>query len=829
MTLPLRRLEPSRVAFLSDLARHGDRQAFLSADGSLSYRDLAARIDDRRYDLGSDRRLVLLTAGPDVATLVTYLACLAAGHPVVLTTDDAATVDALRQVYDPDVIIGATGELEPVRRLSSHDLHPDLALLLSTSGSTGSPKLVRLSYANVQANAEAIAASVGIRPTDRAITSLPLHYCYGLSVLHSHLAQGAGTVLTPLSVVDPCFWDLFRDTEATTLAGVPHTFALLDRVGFSDMDLPHLRYVTQAGGRLAPEQVRRFAEQGQRRGWDLIVMYGQTEATARMACLPPDLAASRPEAIGVPVPGGSFRIDPDGELIYSGPNVMLGYATEPGDLALGRTVDELRTGDLARQADDGLYEVIGRRSRFLKVFGLRIDLDRIEQALAGSGVAAALGSDDELVVVTEGSGDLQILRRQAAELSGLPLTAVRACQVRAIPRTMAGKVDGPALVLLTTPAAAPAPTTAGVLELYAAVLERGDVADGDTFVGLGGDSLSYVEVSLRLEDLLGHLPADWHLRTVAGLEATRSSSRRRWRTVETSVVLRAVAIVLIVAHHCQLFRILGGAHLLLGVAGYNFARFRLTTVARPDRLRGIAHATARVALPALAVVAAGTALTNHYGWSHWLFIHDLVDPFASNKDFWFVEVLLQVLAAITLLLAVPQLDRWERRRPLALPTVVLAVGLLARYDVLPAGTGKARLYAPFAIFWLFAWGWAAARCTTAWQRWVLTGVLVAALPGFFLDNRARELLVGGALLLLLWARRLRLPRRALPVIGVLASSSLYIYLAHYLVYRELLSWPLLAMAASFAVGIAYWQLAGRAMSALDGARRKMRGPVRSLP
>jgi acyl-coenzyme A synthetase/AMP-(fatty) acid ligase len=201
-----------------------------------------------------------------------------------------------------------------------------------------------------------------------------MSYCYGLSVINSHLLRGAGLVLTDLSVVDPCFWELFRDRGATSFAAVPYTFELLERVGFADMDLPSLRYVTQAGGRLDPEKVRSYAEQGRRKGWDLFVMYGQTEATARMAYLPPALSTTAPGAIGVPVPGGEFRIEPipglaDGELVYTGPNVMLGYAQSPADLAAGRTITELRTGDLARKHPTGVYEVVGRRSRFVKIVG----------------------------------------------------------------------------------------------------------------------------------------------------------------------------------------------------------------------------------------------------------------------------------------------------------------------------------------------------------------------------------------------------------------------------------------------------------------------------
>src|SRR5262249_42494349 len=148
-----------------------------------------------------------------------------------------------------------------------HRLHDDLALLLSTSGSTGSPKLVRLSYRNLTANANTIAGYLDIRETDRAATTLPMCYCYGLSVVHSHLLRGAGLILPDPTVVDDKFWERFRRHRGTSFAGVPYTFELLERVGTHTLALPHLRYITQAGGRMPPERVRRFAELGRRQGW----------------------------------------------------------------------------------------------------------------------------------------------------------------------------------------------------------------------------------------------------------------------------------------------------------------------------------------------------------------------------------------------------------------------------------------------------------------------------------------------------------------------------------------------------------------------------------
>ena len=440
-----------RVPFAADLASYGDSPAILTDTLAMTYRELAERVDAFALRLGATRRLVALAAANDVDSLVVYLAALAGGHPLILLPEDKpAALESLVAAYDPDVVVqSGNGQLllDERRTGTRHELHPDLALLLSTSGSTGSPKLVRLSHANLQSNAESIAEYLNIGPDDRAATTLPMSYCYGLSVINSHLLRGAGLVLTGLSVVDPCFWELFRRRGATSFAAVPYTFELLERVGFADMDLPGLRYVTQAGGRLGPESVRKYAELGRRSGWEFFVMYGQTEATARMAYLPPELAAEVPGAVGIPVPGGSFRIDPvpgleHGELVYSGANVMLGYAECPADLAAGRTVTELRTGDLARRHPAGVYEVVGRRSRFVKIVGLRVDLGQVERLLADLGVqAASAGTDDGVVVAVEGDHDAHLLGKVLAQGMGLPRAALEVHAVEHLPRLATGKLD----------------------------------------------------------------------------------------------------------------------------------------------------------------------------------------------------------------------------------------------------------------------------------------------------------------------------------------------------------------------------------------------------
>ncbi|MEO7844997.1 MAG: AMP-binding protein, partial [Nocardioides sp.] len=247
---------PARHARLvAHLRRYGGAPALRGtgmAGETLSYAALADRVERGATAYAGSRRLVLLEGRATLDGIVDYLAAVAAGQVVLLA--GRAALDGLRDAYDPDVVVEAAGR-EDRRPDTVHDLHPDLALLLSTSGSTGSPKLVRLSVANLLANAEAIVAALGVRACDVAATTLPLHYCYGLSVLHAHLLAGASVLLTEDSVLDESFWADVATHGVTTFAGVPHTFDLLERTGFADREVPSLRYLTQAGGRLAPDRV----------------------------------------------------------------------------------------------------------------------------------------------------------------------------------------------------------------------------------------------------------------------------------------------------------------------------------------------------------------------------------------------------------------------------------------------------------------------------------------------------------------------------------------------------------------------------------------------
>ncbi|MBV9669719.1 MAG: AMP-binding protein, partial [Acidobacteriales bacterium] len=395
---------------------------------TMSYGDLRAAVSRSAQNLPQLGRksLGLLLATNSASSVATYLAALQRGAACILLDAalDRTLLDHLIERYQPDWIAAthdhrfagySPSTSSPHVFINQHpspkQIFPELALLLSTSGSTGNPKLVRLAQANLQANAASICSYLSLTPAERPITTLPMAYSYGLSVVNSHLLAGSAIVLNDWGVLQREFWQAVEDFHCTSIAGVPYTYQMLLKTGLLASKGTALRTYTQAGGRLdedSIEKVRRIAES---RGARFFVMYGQTEATARISYVPPDALRDKIGSVGVAIPGGILSIDDEtGELIYEGPNVMMGYAESIADLARGDELHgKLRTGDLARQDRDGYYLITGRMRRFLKIFGKRFNLDDIEKALtANFGCPVACHGEDDLLKAAITSSDVDL-------------------------------------------------------------------------------------------------------------------------------------------------------------------------------------------------------------------------------------------------------------------------------------------------------------------------------------------------------------------------------------------------------------------------------------
>ncbi|MEO3755605.1 AMP-binding protein [Streptomyces sp. B6B3] len=451
--------------WLADGAR--DDTALVHPDGSgLTYRDLDRRSAGWRRLLSGlgTRSLVVLFARADVDTVLCYLSCLDTGHAVLCADPrlTPAAVDRLVTAYRPELLVrppapptaGYRPDGDLFRRIAPDagpPIHDDARLLLLTSGSTGCPKAVTLSAHNLLSNADSIVAALGITRHDRAITSLPLHYCYGLSVLNSHLRAGGSVTLTTAPSSGREFLRVLHGTGVTSVAGVPLTYQALLR-SLTARWPTELRSLTQAGGFLAPDLRDALRTTAERHEARLFLMYGQTEATARISVLDARAHPDRVGTVGRAVPGGRLSLAPDGEVLYQGPNVMLGYAADRADLARGdRLSGLLRTGDLGSLSADGFLTLTGRVRRIAKIAGRRVSLDEVEQAL-GTAARPVAAVPDAAGIVVYCAGDPTGTRRRLGPMCrelGIPAPAVRVAALPELPLTPARKIDYPRLVALT--------------------------------------------------------------------------------------------------------------------------------------------------------------------------------------------------------------------------------------------------------------------------------------------------------------------------------------------------------------------------------------------
>ncbi len=454
---------------LFDFSRFFDNIALIGDSGErMSYRQLQQEVDHLKKFLNG-RGLTFCFCTNSIPSIVGYVGFVQAHIPTILLDEekDAELIQKLIDIYHPMYIwkpFSDTIKDDILYQYGSYalykcndtkvDIHPDLSLLLTTSGSTGSPKLVRLTEKNLVSNAESIIDYLGITEKERAITSLPMYYSFGMSVINSHLHAGASLILTDYSILQAPFWKFVKEEKATSLAGVPYTYEMLRRLRFFKMDLPYLKTMIQAGGKLNAKIVKEYVEQSQEKGKKFIVMYGQTEAAPRMSYLPFEKALEKYSSIGIAIPGGEFYIvDPngqvvnspyvDGELVFKGANVCMGYAENIEDLAKG---DEnngvLHTGDIAHFDEEGYFYITGRLKRFVKIWGNRCNLDSIEQLVKSfTSDCACVGVDNKITVFVTEQGLEDKILNYLTEKTGLNSIAFVVRLIDNIPKKDTGKID----------------------------------------------------------------------------------------------------------------------------------------------------------------------------------------------------------------------------------------------------------------------------------------------------------------------------------------------------------------------------------------------------
>lgn len=413
------------------------------------------------------RSLIFILSENCIASLLGYTAALC--DRIVPLIISAATEEGLYnhlyELYQPEYLWMPQAKAEGKEIVFSAwdyclvrtgnkptSMYEDLSLLLPTSGSTGSPKLVRHSYRNIEANADNVRRLFKLDGTEKAMAILPMHYTMGLSVITSHLLAGATLLLSVRSLLDKGFWATLK--EATSFTGVPYSYEILTKMRFTRMDLPNLKMITQGGGKLSEATWNTLAQYAADKGKQFIATYGQSECTARMAYLPPELALQKVCSVGIAEPGGqlsivddngneSFEGEAQGEMVYRGENVTLGYATCREDLMKGDENHGLMlTGDIAYRDVDGCYFIIGRLKRFVKIYGLRIGLDEVERMITDEYKTDChcKGDDEKLVVLVTDARLQEVLPAFIEEKTHLFHQRIEVQVVKEILRNEAGKV-----------------------------------------------------------------------------------------------------------------------------------------------------------------------------------------------------------------------------------------------------------------------------------------------------------------------------------------------------------------------------------------------------
>lgn len=443
-----------------------DRVFLLSDQGESVTYQKKDEICERMQKEIKQGELAFILCRNTIGSVLSYFACLK-NRIIPLLLDAKMDYDMIKNLikeYEPDALFYPKDQEELWKEFGQKSMfdehgycirhqqkeeptkiYKDLALLLTTSGSTGSPKLVRQSYQNIQSNADSIAKYLHLDENERPITTLPMHYTYGLSIINSHALCGATILLTEHGLFEQEFWDFLKKEKATSFGGVPYTYEMLKRLRFFDMVLPDLKTMTQAGGKLAKHLHQEFAQYAKDTGKEFIVMYGQTEATARMSYLPAKDSIRKAGSIGIAIPGGRMEIE-DGELVYYGENVTLGYAQNKEDLIKGdERGGRLKTGDMARVDEEGYYYIVGRKKRFLKVLGNRINLDEVEQILKArykECELACAGIDDHLYIYVEeeNAPDKEEIISFISEKTGLNPGVFEVFYIDHIPVSESGKI-----------------------------------------------------------------------------------------------------------------------------------------------------------------------------------------------------------------------------------------------------------------------------------------------------------------------------------------------------------------------------------------------------
>jgi len=413
------------------------------------------------------RSLIFLLGENSIESLAGYIGFINSGSVIMLINSEINDDDlfTLYNKYLPDFLwcskkislnltgknfstIFDIGEFQLLKNKKKIPFLMDenLMLLLNTSGSLGEPKCVKLTYENVKKNSLAIIDYLKIDSEDRTITTMSMNYSYGLSIINTHLITGASIILNKKTLIDNDFWKIFYKNKVNNFNGVPYTYEIIKRIGYSKLFLNKIKYITQAGGKMNENIISEISESSIKSGSKFYVMYGQTEASPRMSYINVNDYPEKRGSIGKPIKGGKFSLQDDegneikknektGELVYYGKNVFTGYSFDFHDLNKKNEIrNKLQTGDLAKRDTEGYYYIVGRKKRFIKLYGDRINLDYLEIKLKSKNFkTACIGNDNQLIIFCELKKNEKLNKNEISKIINVPQSRFKLIELESLP------------------------------------------------------------------------------------------------------------------------------------------------------------------------------------------------------------------------------------------------------------------------------------------------------------------------------------------------------------------------------------------------------------
>ena len=683
------------------------------------------------------------------------------------------------------------------------------AVISFTSGTEGKPKAIVLSHANLADTAGRIISVMGMTSEIREYVGVPVTYSFGMGRFRAICAVGGSAYLSPRGF-DPL--ELVRMLEAgevNALSAVPTLLRILldspEVIGAAGRKLRWMEIGSQYMSASEKRRIRELFPNAR-----IVQHYGLTEAS-RSTFL--DVSHATDEALeSVGRPQGSVEIGFDNQqrIRIRGPHVARWRVDEAGLHALCDADGWLQTNDLGRMRDGYLF-FDGRADDLINCGGIKVVPDVLEEKIrarlgAGSRIAVARVKDaargEAVLVVTEGSqAELQRLKEAATsamdELGVAAAGSLHLRQVAAIPVTATGKprrrelsADFEAAQESAAPGASPASPadeSGNVRAVFQRVFPGTNVKPGDTFESLGGDSLRYIQFSMQFERRFGALPEQWQCLTVAQLQQrSESATDSMWRRLEPGTLMRAIAIVFIVARHTSAFVYsvnFGAGILLFTLGGYALGRFQLPEVLRTGSVRSLLGTALLVAIPTVLVTAVSQVVTHTFVPLQYLLLSNFLDPLDPYRmrgvSFYFAEIYFQLFLLAALLFSFARVRALFRSHPLisALALVAVAYGL----KILIGALWDANYLfnrVPQFYGWFFCLGILVGTVKTLPQR-LLAFAIIAASGDLIWGFEASDLLFVGGLGLVLFVPSIPMPAIIKTVIGEIAAASIFIYLVHF--------------------------------------------------